>query len=85
MKFQVVLPAVLFAAVSSLAMSAYAEDAMKPHSHMEEKTGIAAPKAKAAEAAPAAAAEAKPEKAEQADKPKAEGKKNKHYHPRDGK
>jgi len=82
MKFQAVLPAVLFAAVSSLAMSAYAEDAMKPHSHMEEKTGIAAPKAKAAEAAPAAAAEAKSEKAE---KPKAEGKKNKHLHPRDGK
>lgn len=83
MKFQAVLPAILFAAVSSLAMSAYAEDAMKPHSHMEEKTGVAAPKAKAkAEEAAPAATEAKTEKAE---KPKAEGKKSRHLHPRDGK
>lgn len=87
MKFHAVLPAVLFAAVSSLAMSAHAEDAMKPHSHMEEKTGIAPKakaKAKAEEAAPAAA-EAKTEKAEKTDTAKPEKNKSKHYHPRDGK
>ena len=46
---------------------------MKPHSHMEEKTGI--PR----QTPPAAGAEAKPGKL------KADKDKSKHYHPRDGK
>ncbi len=84
MKLQAILPAVLFATVSSLSFAVHAEDAapadkMKPHSHMEEKTGVA-PKAKAK-----AAEAAVEEKTEKAEKPKAEGKKSKHLHPRDGK
>jgi len=83
MKLNAILPAVLFAAVSTLSVVVHAEDAapadkMKPHSHMEEKTGVA-PKAKAK--APEAAAE---EKSEKTEKP-TEGKKKKHFHPRDGK
>ncbi|HEY3433246.1 MAG TPA: hypothetical protein VGK09_11915 [Rhodocyclaceae bacterium] len=86
MKLQAIFPAVLFAAVSSLSFAVHAEDMdkapadkMKPHSHMEEKTGVA-PKAKA-KAAEAAAEE----KSENAENPKAEKNKSKHFHPRDGK
>ena len=88
MKLPAILSAILFAAISSLSIGAYAADAekahadapatkMTPHSHMQEKTGVA-PKAAAAPAE---------EKSDQAtaDKPAAGKKKSKHFHPRDGK
>lgn len=60
-----VLPAILFSTILPLSVSSYAADAdkappekpatipMKPHSHMEEKTGVA-PAHNRAETAPAA-------------------------------
>lgn len=93
MKLQAILPAILFAAISSLSVGAYAADMdkgaadaqadkaatkkMQPHSHMQEKTGVA-PKATAA------AADETADKVK-SDKPKAGKDKAKHYHPRDGK
>ena len=53
-----------------------ADKKVKPHSHMEEKTGIA-PQASAATGATADKA--------QASKPKIDKDKSKHFHPRDGK
>lgn len=55
-----------------------ADKKVKPHSHMEEKTGIA-PQASAA-----ATTGAKADKA-QASKPRIDKDKSKHFHPRDGK
>ncbi len=54
-----------------------ADKKMKPHSHMQEKTGIA----------PQATAVAAADKADKAkaSKPKIDKDKSKHYHPRDGK
>jgi hypothetical protein len=82
MKLQTILSAVL---LTSVAFTAYAADAdkapaadtpaampMKPHSHMQEKTGVAPPP----KSSPAAADQ-------KADTPK--GKKARHLHPRDGK
>jgi hypothetical protein len=88
MKLKIILSAALFGAVSSLSLGVYAADMekapaaeaqakkMKPHSHMEEKTGIA-PKA------PEAASEEK--KSDKADKYRADKDKSRHLHPRDGK
>lgn len=78
MKLQAILPAVLFAAIASLSAGTFAADAapakkVKPHSHMEEKTGVAAP-----------TADAKPSEAK-ADETKAKAKAKRHLHPRDGK
>lgn len=80
MKLQSALSAVLFATVAALSMGAQAADAdkaapaaemkaAKPHSHMQEKTGIE-------QKAPAAAEPAKKDASKD---------KKKHYHPRDGK
>lgn len=88
MKLKSTLPAVLLAAVWSMSAGTYAADAdkapaeqsaakpMKPHSHMEEKTGMA-PSRKSAETVPASE--------EKSDKSKAEKDKSKHLHPRDSK
>lgn len=84
MKLQTLVAVALFGTVSSLPFGVYAADAekapaaeaqpkkMKPHSHMEEKTGV---EPKAAEAA----ADAKSEE------PKADKDTSKHFHPRDAK
>lgn len=88
MKLKAVVPALLFVAASSLSVGALAADAdkatteapaqkMKPHSHMQEKTGIA-PK----DAAPAAEQKAD---AAKSNKPRADKDKARHLHPRDGK
>lgn len=82
MKLQSALSAVLFAAVAALSMGAHAADtemkadktdkgtmAAKPHSHVQEKTGVP-------QDAPATTAPAKKNAAKD---------KAKHYHPRDGK
>jgi hypothetical protein len=84
MKLHTLISAVLLATVSSLS-TVYAADGdkapaeapkMQPHSHMQEKTGIAP---KAADAAPAEKADkAKPKHDKTKDK-------NRHLHPRDGK
>ena len=88
MKAQSLCFAALFAVVSTLSIGAHAADAesapaaktaaqkMKPHSHMEEKTGIAP---KTPDAADSGTDKAKQGKA----KPGTD--KSKHYHPRDGK
>lgn len=88
MKPKSVLPAILFATVSSLPVGSYAAGAdkapvekpaakpVKPHSHMEEKTGIA-PSHNSAEAAQASE--------ERSGTSKAWKDKSKHYHPRDAK
>lgn len=92
MKLQSILPSILFAAVASLSFGAHAEDVEKkekapaenmmnrPHSHMEEKSGVAAK--------PKAGAPAADEKAEDAPKAAKNGKKkaqkDSHFHPRDG-
>ena len=55
-----------------------ADKKMKPHSHMEEKTGISP------QASSASAAEEKFDKAK-ASKPKIDKDRSKHFHPRDGK
>lgn len=55
-----------------------ADKKVKPHSHMEEKTGISP------QASSAAAAEDKADKPK-ASKPKIDKDKSKHLHPRDGK
>lgn len=83
MKLKAILPAIVFAVVSSFSMTAFSADAekapategekapaknVKPHSHMEEKTGTPQ-------------SDAKSEK--KAGKPK--DKKDQHLHPRDGK
>lgn len=83
MKLKAILPALVFAVVSSFSMTAFSADAekapaaegekasakkMKPHSHMEEKTGVPHSDAKAEK---------------KAAKPKA--KKDQHLHTRDGK
>lgn len=83
MKLQAILHAVLFAAIASLSAGIFAADAApadaapakkaKPHSHMEEKTGVAAP-----------AADAKPSEAK-VDEAKVKAKAKRHLHPRDGK
>lgn len=82
MKLQAAIPAILFAAVSSLSVGAFAADAekapMKPQSHMQEKAGMAP---KAAEAAPEEKKAEKPKAA----KPDATKDKTRHLHPRDGK
>lgn len=82
MKLQTVLTATLFGAVLSSSWGAYAADAekapaaevhqvkkIKPHSHLEEKTGL-----------PQKAPEATTDKKLRADKDM-----SKHYHPRDAK
>lgn len=85
MKLQSALSAVLFVSVAALPLGAQAtgadkasaaaemkaEQAAKPHSHVQEKTGMP-------QHAPAAADE-------KIGKPKAGKDKSKHYHPRDGK
>lgn len=92
MKLQSILPSILFAAVASLSFGAHAEDVEKkekaqvenmmnrPHSHMEEKMGMAA---KPKTGAPAAdeKADAAPKTAK-SEKKKAQ--KDSHFHPRDG-
>lgn len=55
-----------------------ADKKMKPHSHMEEKTGISP------QASSAPAAEDKSDKPK-ASKPKIDKDRSKHFHPRDGK
>lgn len=87
MKLLAVLPAALFATVTTWSLAIHAADpapatevqtskpvpkAMKPHSHMEEKTGVAAPAATPATGSPSG-------------KTKADQDKSKHYHPRDAK
>ena len=90
MKSQSILPAFLFVAVASMSFGAQAEDAEKkapaehmmkqPHSHMEEKGGMAA-KPKASASAP----DEKPEEAADAAKGgKKKPQKDSHSHPRDG-
>jgi hypothetical protein len=87
MKLQTILPTVLLTAISALSFSAYAADAdktpaadtpaampMKPHSHMQEKTGVAPSQKSSATAAD-----------EKSDMPKANKAKAKHLHPHDGK
>ena len=77
MKLQSALSAVLFATVAALSLGAQAAEmkadkgtmAAKPHSHVQEKTGVP-------QEAPAAAAPG----SQHASKDK-----TKHYHPRDGK
>lgn len=81
MKLQTVLTAALFGTVSSLSFGAYAADTekapategqvkkIKPHSHLEEKTGMS-------QKAPEAAAD---------EKLRADKDKSRHYHPRDAK
>lgn len=87
MKTRTALVAALFAAASVVSVGAFAADTdkapaaeapakMKPHSHMQEKTGVAPPAADAKEAAPAADGKAPADK--KADK-------KRHLHPRDGK
>ena len=85
MKLQSALSAVLFATVAALSMGAHAADAdkaapaaemkadqaAKPHSHVQEKTGMA-------QHMPAASDE-------KSGKPKAGKDKSKHLHPRDAK
>ncbi len=88
MKLHTTLAALLLATASSLSFSAYAaEDAVKakpqadapavtkvkPHSHMQEKTGMMPPKASA-----------NPE-SDKAKVAKAKSDKNRHLHPRDAK
>lgn len=84
MKTPKIFPAILFATALSMPFGAYAageKDAaieapakgVKPHSHMEEKTGVA-PKTTQAPAGEKSGASLK------ADKDK-----SKHFHPRDGK
>lgn len=79
MKLQAAIPAILFAAVSSLSVGAFAADAekapMKPQSHMQEKAGMA----------PKAAPEEKKAEKQKAAKPDATKDKTRHLHPRDGK
>lgn len=82
MKLKFILSTSLFAAIAALSISAQAASdmdkaaeakteqmKMKPHSHVEEKTGIQ-------QKAPEAVVNKKPNAAED---------KSKHYHPRDGK
>lgn len=81
MKQQPVLAAALFGVVASLSFAAYAADAEKtpasevqakkirPHSHLEEKTGIP---------------QKAPEKGAD-EKSKADKDRSRHYHPRDAK
>jgi len=88
MKLKSVFPAILFATVSPLSLVAYAADAgkapvekpaampMKPHSHMEEKTGVA-PSRNSAQAVHATE--------EKSGTSKAWKDKSSHYHPRDAK
>jgi hypothetical protein len=89
MKLQPILSATLFAIAASLSFGVYAEDVapakkmMKPHSHLEEKTSVAA-KPKASEAA----ADEKSDKAEvpaKVEDARKEHKNTNHSHPRDGK
>jgi hypothetical protein len=89
MKLHPILSATLFAAAASLSFGVYAEDVapakkmMKPHSHLEEKTSVAA-KPMASEAA----SDEKSNKAEvsaKAEDAKKELKNKNHSHPRDGK
>ena len=84
MKLPSALLALTFAVASSLSLSAYsATDGdkaavakpMKPHSHMQEKTGIAPPEKAAATSA----------EDNSADKSKVRKDKPRHLHPRDGK
>lgn len=87
MKTRSALVAALFAAASIVSAGAFAADPaaaptteapapkVKPHSHMQEKTGIAPP-ATDAKAAPAADEKASADK--KVDK-------KRHFHPRDGK
>lgn len=87
MKLNTTLATVLFAAVSSLSVVSYAADAdkapaMKPHSHMEEKTGVPAKDAAAKVADKSEAAKSDKAKAAKYDVTKD---KSKHLHPRDGK
>lgn len=90
MRVQTILATALFAAVSALPFGVHAADMekapageaqagkmMKPHSYMEEKTGVP-PKA------PEAAGEKKSDKAK-ADKYRADKDKSRHLHPRDAK
>lgn len=84
MKLQTILAALLLTSVSALSFGAYAADAdktpagaampMTPHSHMQEKTGVAPPQKSSATAAD-----------EKSATPKAGKRKTKHFHPRDGK
>jgi hypothetical protein len=60
------------------AASVQADKKVKPHSHMEEKTGVSP------QGSSVAAAEDKSDKAK-ASKPKIDKDKSKHFHPRDGK
>lgn len=91
MKLLSTLSAILFATVASMSFGVYAEDAenvqpkkmMKPHSRLEEKTGVAAkPKAKVAAAKETAGA---PEAAANEDKVAKKDQNANHFHPRDGK
>lgn len=81
MKLRSLFPAVLLAALAALSASAVAADAektstgkVKPHSHLQDKTGIA-PKPKAPDAA----------SSEKSAKSTAEQRKSKHIHSRDSK
>ena len=89
MKLHPILSSTLCAAIASLSFGVYAEDVapakkmMKPHSHMEEKTSVAA-KPKAGEAV----ADEKSNTAEasaKAEDGKKARKNTNHSHPRDGK
>lgn len=83
MKPHAIVSAVTFAALSAISAGSFAADAekppVKPHSHMQEKTGVAP---KAADAAPEEKKtdEAKANKAKDKTKDRA-----RHLHPRDGK
>jgi hypothetical protein len=91
MKMQSVLPAILLIAIASLSFGAHAEDTekapaqkiMKPHSHLEEKTSVAA-KPKASEAAADEKSD-KTEPSKKAEDSKKMKKNTNHFHPRDGK
>lgn len=90
MKLQAMLPAVLFAAVSTLSVGAYAADAEKtPASEVQaDKTPVKKMKPHSHlkektgidQNAPAAAADS-----EKSQTPKADKDKSKHFHPRDSK
>lgn len=89
MKLHPILSATLFAVAASLSFGVYAEDVapakkmMKPHSHLEEKTSVAAkPKASEAVADEKSNTSEASTKAEDGKKAR---KNTNHSHPRDGK
>lgn len=80
MKLQTILAALVIAAASTTSFAADEAKPMKPHSHMQEKTGIPPTATPAADKKADEAAAPAEKKAQKADKNT-----KKHYHPRDAK